>query len=61
MQHWTLAQIQAAESTTLGNLKPYQIYAIVDALGRTPHVDDPDYMNGSGESTISTIFSTLNP
>jgi hypothetical protein len=68
-QHWTSAQIQTALSTTLGNLYPYQIKAIHDALSRVPHTESPDGEavadagSAGGESTIATIFPSggLNP
>ena len=67
--HWTSAQIQAALSTTLGNLYPYQIMAIKDALERVPYTLSPDGEavakagTTGGESTIATIFPNggLNP
>lgn len=59
-QHWTLAQIQAIFATQVQNLKPYQLNALMDALARTSHVEDPDYLNGADESTIGTIFASGN-
>ena len=61
-QHWTNAQIETCLALTVGNIKPYQLNALQDALSRVPYVEDPDGSNGSDESTLTSIFSNgLNP
>lgn len=62
-QHWTSAQLQAIMSTNIGALKPYQLKAVMNALDRVPHTEDPDGSNGADEKTIAQIFPNggLNP
>ncbi len=60
-QHWTNSQIQTALALTVGNLKPYQVYALVDALGRVKHTEDGDGQSGANESNLTTIFPSSGP
>ena len=60
-QHWTNSQIQTALSKTVSNLKPYELFALEDALGRTKYTLDSDGQSGAEESTLGTIFPSTGP
>lgn len=53
----TEAQIVTLQSTTLGNLKPYQIRQIHEALERKNYKRGP-MSDVSVEQTIATIFTS---
>jgi len=59
--HATQSQIQTIIGTTCSSLKPYQIFQLVDALGRLNYTLAADGQAGAGESTLGTIFPSTNP
>lgn len=59
-QRLTNAQLITLAAKTVGNCKPYEICALLDFLKRVPAARAKDSANGTGESTISTLISTLN-
>ncbi len=60
MQRLTNAQLVTLGSTTVNNLKPSDVDSLEDFLTRVNAKRAPDYKNGSGEDTISTLVSNLN-
>lgn len=54
----TTAQMSTLTSTTLGNLKPYQIRQVVEFLDRFNYVRGSN-SDVSTESTITTIVTAL--
>jgi hypothetical protein len=57
--HLTSAEIQTLIAKTTSNLKPYEVFALVDALERVPYVAGADGDAGSKEVIIGTIFPNL--
>ena len=58
--HYTFAQMFAILGTTVANLTPYQVRAILSFIERIPHVEQPDSQAGAGEPTIFNILSSTN-
>lgn len=59
--HDTQSQIQTILAKTCSNMKPFEVFALVDALSRIQVVVAADGQSGSGESTLGTIFPSTNP
>jgi len=60
-QHLTNAQIQTILAKTVSNLKPYEFYALEDALKRVVYVRAADFADGTGENTLGQIFPSGGP
>jgi hypothetical protein len=56
----TTAALNTLLSTTLGNLKPYQIRQVQEWLSRTYYVQGPQSDVGV-ESNMTTIVGTVSP
>lgn len=54
----TTATLTALASTTLGNLKPYQLRQVIEALERTNFVKGSN-SDMASQPTISTIITAL--
>ena len=54
----TTAQLNTLTSTTLGNLYPYQLQQVMDALARL-HYERGSNSDVSAQPTISTIVTAL--
>lgn len=59
--HDTQSQIQTILAKTCTNMKPFEVFALVDALSRLAYVQAADGAAGAGESTLGTIFPSTNP
>ncbi|GAC1516232.1 MAG: hypothetical protein NVS1B11_36310 [Terriglobales bacterium] len=59
MVHFTNAQIQTTLAKAASALKPYEIFALTDALIRVKHVEDEDVNLGAAESTLAVIFPAV--
>jgi hypothetical protein len=59
--HDTQSQIQTIIAKTGSNMKPFEVMAILDALGRVNYTLAADGQAGAGESTLGTIFPSTAP
>ncbi len=55
----TTAELTSMASSTLGNLKPYQLDQVKDALSRLNWGSRGSVSDMSGQPTITTIISTI--
>ncbi|GAC1674161.1 MAG: hypothetical protein NVS9B2_23360 [Steroidobacteraceae bacterium] len=60
-QHLTQAQIQTVLAKTGSNMKPYEIFALADALMRLKYTQDTDGNSGAAEAILGTTFASANP
>ncbi len=57
MIHPTNAQIQTILAKTAGNMKPTEVLALADALGRTKFVQsEADFPTLANETILGTLF-----
>lgn len=55
----TNAELTTLGAKTVSNIKPYEVYALVDFLKRVKNDTAKDSANGTGEATIGTLISNL--
>lgn len=59
-RHLTNAALTTLAAATVGTLFPSDVDALSDFLTRVKAERAPDYKNGTGETTITTMISNLN-